>query len=146
MDSRLDVDPDDPNGHILYTSFGREQINERNELTEFIETAPMLQCVTGEIATRILYDRVYGICQHGDPAVNDPLSLVGYHPKEDLYEGSDLAMLMRKFYKYRIMESFGLSLTEFLQYPMHVVDDLLDIAREGEETKARITREFKADK
>lgn len=145
MDSRLDIDPNDENGHVVFASFGKSQVKYKTALDEFQDTAPMMRPVMADIATRILYDRVYGICQHDDPH-NVALSLEGYYPKEDLYEGSDLAMACRDFYRFNLADGFGISLTEFLEYPAHVAEDLIDIARAGQEVKSKALREFKLDK
>lgn len=141
----MDVDSEDPNGHVVFRSFGRDQINQRTALDDFSDTAPMMRPVTAELATRTLYDEVYGICEHRNPLLNDPLSLVGYHPKEDLYEGSTLAMLCRDFYRYGLASDFGMSLMEFLELPMHVADDLIDIAKEGQTRKAKELKQYKLD-
>ena len=116
----------------------------RTALSEFQETAPMMRPVIAEIATRTLYDKTYGICDHQE-VKDDPLSLVGYHPKEDLYEGSTLAMMIRDFYRFRLAEGFGMSLTEFLDLPLHVTEDIIRVAKAGQETKAKELDSMKKD-
>lgn len=140
----LEIDPDDPNGHVLMASFGRDVIDQRTRLSEFQESAPMMRPVIAEIATRTLYDETYGICDHMH-VKDDPLSLVGYHPKEDLYEGSMVAMMIRDFYRYSLAEGFGISLIEFMDLPLHVTEDIIRVAKAGQEAKSKAMADIKKD-
>lgn len=129
--SRLDIDTEDPEGHVLFSSFSRSQYDEngvpiRNQMDVFISTAPALTPMAAEISMRTIYDMVYGIFNHNEQR-NRPLARVAMHPKEDRIEGSVLYRHIREYHRYGIYEISHLSLLEYLALPRHVANLLRDM-------------------
>lgn len=71
------------------------------------------------------YDRIYGICDHAQVSLQDPLSSIGYHPLEDVEKDSSKRMYITRFRKSRIHERFGLSLKEFFECTRNDAEELL---------------------
>lgn len=79
------------------------------------------------------YDTMYGIANYDGDDVSG-LDYVKMHPAEDVCPNSLLYDAIRKFGKRDIAKTFGLSLTEFLELPRDICEQLftvgLEIAKE----------------
>lgn len=111
--------------------FGLTRLGQRGQLDALLEELPAVRPTTAELITRNYYQTEYGIYDHAKARGDRPLALVALHDKEDVVEGGMLFTYVRAFFNYRLHQR-GLSLNEFLELPYHVVELILDIAREEE--------------
>ncbi|MDH2154356.1 hypothetical protein [Stenotrophomonas sp. GD03657] len=91
-----------------------------------VRKEPMsFDAVAIELAT--LYETKYGLFNHGDPYAKRqrPLALAALHPKEDASRYSPLYARIDKYRRLKIYSATGLSLTEFLNLPRDIVEEIL---------------------
>lgn len=125
----MTLDLNDANGHVGFSSFGLHQLNSSGQIDALLRELPAVRATAAEIITLSCYQTEYEIFNHEKPHPQRPLALVAMHPKEDVMEGGPLYSHVRRYYNYQIYKHFGVSLVDFLELPMHVVDLLYDIAR-----------------
>lgn len=104
-----------------------------NEIVALLRggAATLLNSVDLDIALRETYEQTYGIANYDLPANQGPLGLVRRRPAESYGVGSGLYNFIARFSMYKIHEKFGLSLTEALQLPRHVTDEIFEITSLG---------------
>lgn len=74
------------------------------------------------IAVDSYYETKFGLHDHRRKITNRPLVGVAYHPGEDVISDSLLEEAIRTYDVNKIGEVFKLSLTEFLDLPIDVID------------------------
>lgn len=79
---------------------------------------------------RDLYEEEYGICNHRSISGIRPLSSVAMHPSEDFNTNSKLEEVLALYLQKNIREQYGLSITEFLDLPIDVIDMLIKVSDE----------------
>jgi hypothetical protein len=143
------LDLNDANGHVGFSSFGLHQLNSSGQIDALLRELPAVRATAAEIITLSCYQTEYGIFNHERPHPERPLALVAMHPKEDVVEGGPLYSHIRRYYNYQIYKHFGLSLSEFLELPMHLADLLYDISRadatQHETTQRSVQRQLDLD-
>lgn len=77
-----------------------------------------------------LYESRYGIFNHLSGNKKRPLASVAMHSSEDINLDSLLEEAIRTYVKRDIKEIYHLSLVEFLDLPIDVIQVMLDIATE----------------
>lgn len=81
------------------------------------------------MASRILlnekYDKMYGICDHDLAERTDPLSRVGFHPKEDIISDSLEFQYMLRFKSLKVKDAFGVDFKTFMQLSRASADEML---------------------
>lgn len=84
---------------------------------------------TTVLALREVYETQYGIFNHDAPNVakEAPLALVAMHRKEDAYSYSMERHYLWRFRLHKIPEKWGLSLNQWLELPIFIAEDLLNI-------------------
>lgn len=104
-----------------------------NEIIEILRrgAADTLGAVDLEIVLRESYEQTYGIADHNLTQNQGPLGLVARRPAEAYGVGSGLYNFIARFSMYKIHEKFGLSLTEALQLPRHITDEIFEITSLG---------------
>lgn len=112
-----------------FARFGLDKIGTEGQLDALLRELPAVRPTAAEIISLSCYQTEYGIYNHERRDPQRPLALVAMHPKENAMEGNTLFSHVRKFYNYQIYKNFGLSLTEFMELPPHVVELLYDIAQ-----------------
>jgi hypothetical protein len=116
------------------------------KLSELIATAPKM-CVTD---TRQLllhrYETDFGIYNHDiSDFEKNPLALIRMHSREDSYTGSHLAERIRQYHDRQVWDVTHDPLHVFLNYPRHMVLDILEIADKALRDKtATLVKEGKA--
>lgn len=142
------MDLDSPNGHVGFSSFGLNRIEQEGQLDALIRELPAVRATAAEVITLSCYQTEYGIYNH-DRYDRGPLSLVAQHPKENSMEGGALFVHIRRFFHYRLSKLFGLSLSEFLELPPFVVELLYEIARadatQQDKTHTEVQRQLNLD-
>jgi len=145
----LSLDVYDDNGHVGFARFGLDKLSTDGQLDALLRELPAVRPTAAEIITRACYQTEYGIFNHEQLGSQRPLALVAVHPKEETMEGSPLYKHIRRFYNYQIHAKFGLSLTEFLEMPPHLVELLYDIAgadaTQQEQVGRAVQRQMNAD-
>lgn len=114
------MDPEtDPNGHVLFNSFGLGQAQKQGLIDSYLRDSPAVRPTAAAQLSLMAYQTDYGIFDHINGDANRPLALVALHDKENTYEGGPILSLIRRFNNYRLYEQ-GYSFTEFvdLPYPM----------------------------
>lgn len=111
-----------------FSSFGLNKIDEPGQFDALLRELDAVRPTAAQIISLTCYQTEYEIFNHDRPN-NRPLALVAHHDKEDVLEGGPLYTHIRQFFNYRLHKLFGISLTEFLEYPPHVVEFLYSIAR-----------------
>lgn len=87
------------------------------------------------ILTMESYDLTYGLHSHEDS--NDPLSLIGMHPKENYLHNGRLQTTIRAFRTHKVGTHMHMSLQEFLALPRYVTKMILKECEEAERVEAK---------
>jgi len=127
----LSLTLDDPNGHVGFSRFGLDQLGQEGQFDALLRELPAVRPTAAEMIGLSCYQTEYGIFNHSrvrGPTEQRPLASVALHDKEDVMEGGPLFSHIRRFYQYRLHKLFGLSLNEFLELPLYMVELLYDIA------------------
>jgi hypothetical protein len=140
--SRLSLNYEDPDGHVVFSRFGLTPRNTRSELERLLEELPAVRPTVAEILALSAYQTEYGIYNHQAPDHTRPLALVAMHPKEDVLEGGPLFSHIRRYHQHQIQQHFRLSLVEFLELPPYLVDLLYDITPAESHRTQSITRQI----
>lgn len=81
------------------------------------------------LASRVIinetYDKLYGICDHDLAERVDPLSRVGFHPKEDVMSDSLEFQYMLRFKNLKVKDAFGVDFPTFLKQSRASADEML---------------------
>lgn len=80
------------------------------------------------IALREIYESLYGLCDHNTVGRMKPLSLVTYHPRENVNRYNSLYSFIERFAESGVGSLFNISLMEALQLPRDVYQQLIEIA------------------
>lgn len=75
-----------------------------------------------------LYETEYGIYNHLSGSKNKPLASVAMHSCEDINGGSLLEEAIQTYVSRHIKDIYGLSLVEFLELPIDVMELMFGIA------------------
>jgi hypothetical protein len=123
----------DPDGHVNFATFGYDKLKDRQRYHDLITKTKRMDSHTTTLLWREYYESHFGIFnhdQHGDPklpATYRPLALVALHPKEDSFSYSLLHRFMWKFCQYKIKDTWGYNLSEFLALPWYHTQDIFNI-------------------
>ena len=116
-------------------------------INETLKTLPRLSSIDGRLVMQDLYEAKYGIYNHLDPNNTKLLSSVAMHACEDTTENSILEEIIRSYMVKNIKDLYGLSLIEFLDLPMDIIDLLFKIGNEDiarkDETLKQLEKSFK---
>lgn len=84
---------------------------------------PKLSNVDVKIVLREMYEEFYNIHTHSSKTEGyNPLASVAMHPCENITDHSLLEEAMEDYIKYKILEHFGLSWTEYITQPREIVE------------------------
>lgn len=112
--------------------FGLDKLRQQEpgQLDALLRELPAVRPTTAHRLSTIAYQTEYGIFDHSNPALvkERPLAVVAMHPKEDVIEGGVERSHIRRFFNYRLGETFNLSLKDFFDLPVHVVNFLYELA------------------
>lgn len=120
---------------------GISPYTENSPLYNLIMKGKVKDDYTSQLAFLEEYDRAFGIFDHDKDPENDPLSIIGMHPAEDMITGSRIKSLMDELIACRIPELTHTPLLELMSFPRWVLDGLLKAGR-----SARIKEEIEVDK
>ncbi len=128
--SRLSLNDNDDNGHVLYNSFGLSQAQRSGLIDQLLRESPAVRPVAAAQLSLMAYQTDYGIYDHiHNPDPNRPLALMALHPKENAYEGGPMFSLVRRYHTYRLQE-YGYSLTEFWDLPFPIAMLIIQMAED----------------
>jgi hypothetical protein len=99
---------------------------------------PKLNAVDSAIVLGSAYDVEYGVHNHFKQAIAKPLSSVAFHDVENPNDGSLMETILRIYIAKNIREIYGLSIAEYLEMPVDVVDMLNRSADEENRRKSNI--------
>lgn len=119
---------------MVFSRFGLTHQDEPSQLDTLLRELPAVRPTAAEYIARTSYQTEYGIYDHERLHGHQPLAVVAMHPKEDVIEGGPLFTHIRRYHSHQIYKQFGVSLTEFLELPLHVVELLYAMA-EAEATR-----------
>jgi hypothetical protein len=85
-----------------------------------------LDSISAQIVLGEIYDTEYNICNHDEPG-RSPLSLVGYHTKENYADYGPLHHMVYRYRFFEVYKHFGLSLVEFLQLPREYTELIFEV-------------------
>ena len=98
---------------------------------------PKLNPIDGRIILQDVYETHYGIYNHlQQSSQRRPLASVAMHTCEDVNTNSQLETVLRSYHTRGVKDLFGLSIIEFLELPMDVVDMLFTICSEIQASKS----------
>jgi hypothetical protein len=119
----------DPDGHVNFATFGFEKLKDRQRYHDLITKTKKMDSFTTTLLWREYYETHFGIFNHDDPKAPKyhPLALATLHPKEDSFSYSLLHRFMWKFRQYKIKDTWGYNLTEFLALPWYHTQDIFNI-------------------
>lgn len=117
--SRLSLNEDEGNGHVLFNTFGLAQAQQKGLLDQVLHETPAVRPVAAAQLSLMAYQTDYGIYNHHHPDPERPLAIHAMHPRENAYEGGPILSLVRRFHNYRLAD-MGYRLEEFwqLEYPI----------------------------
>lgn len=104
-------------------------LGKHTQLDVMLRDLPAMIAGNAELAMRVAYDTEYGIHNHATEH-RSPMALVKMHPKEQLIEGGPYYRLVREYHGAKIHKEFGISLTDYLELPRHIMELLLGICKE----------------
>lgn len=137
FNSRLKIDPRDPNGHVTFRSFGLTKEVDTSLLDDFYDNGPQQGSINGELMTRMLYDIDYGIFDHRAKSRERPMAAVAMHPAENIIEGSMQYEVIRNYHRFNINKVFSMSLFDYLELPVNVYHLINDMAQSDAMMKAK---------
>lgn len=125
---------DDPNGHVLFKTFGLAQAQRHGLIDQMLKETPAVRPTAAAQLSLMAYQTDYGIYDHvHNPDPMRPLALGALHDKENTWEGGPMVSLIRRYHTYRIFE-MGYSWDVFseLPYPhaMFVIEMAEDAIRQ----------------
>ena len=74
------------------------------------------------------YETTYGICDHVAVGASRPLALVAMHDAEDSTSGGLLYERIEQYQIKQVSKHFGISLTEFLNFPRDICLKILELS------------------
>lgn len=116
--SRLTLNYEDDNGHVLFNKFGLKQAGQHGLMDQFLREQPAVRPIAARQLGLMAYQTEYGIYDHiNNPDKSRPLALLALHDKENAWEGGPILSMIRRFYTYRIFEQMSLDIFWDLPYP-----------------------------
>ncbi|MNC04045.1 hypothetical protein D3C87_1278450 [compost metagenome] len=129
--SRLSINEDDKNGHVLFGTFGLQQATQHGLIDQLLRETPAVRPTAAAQLSLMAYQTDYGIYDHvTQPDRMRPLALMALHDKENAWEGGPMFSLVRRYHTYRIYEQ-GYSLTEFWDLPYPIAAFILEMAEDA---------------
>ena len=110
----------------MQPEFG-ESVDVVEPIKRLLETSPKLCATDAKLVLLELYENTYGIYNHAVFDPDRPMANVAMHPAEDVSAGSLLDERIEQFADRQVSKFFGMSLTEFLQYPTELCMRILEI-------------------
>jgi hypothetical protein len=106
-----------------------------------------MNSIDGQLVMKDLYETEYGIYDHLSGSKNRPLASVAMHDMEDINDGSLLEEAANKYISKGIYDAFHLTLLEFLELPIDVIELLFSICDSEQSKKSKaisdISKEFR---
>lgn len=93
-----------------------------------MQVAPSLKSSDTALLLLDRYDTTYGIYNHDRPDPDRPLALVAMHTAENASVGSTLYERIDQFADLQVPKHFGLSLTEFFDFPTDICNKILEVS------------------
>lgn len=100
-------------------------------LNDVLERTESLDSSSASVVVSMLYDIAFDIHNHDSPSSTNPLASVMHHEAEHYRETSGLYRSIERYYRQRLNDRFGISLTEYWELPRYVVDMMTDIVIES---------------
>lgn len=122
--------------HISHPFFGID-VDWFDHVFSVVQTLPKMGPVDAQLVMRDLYEGKYGIYNHIGKSKIRPLSSVACHPCEDFNTGSMLESSMTMYIEKRIKDHFGLTLLEYLQQPLDVVEMMNKLSDEYNQKRSK---------
>jgi hypothetical protein len=124
--------------------FGYE-VDSEEFINKLLTTLPVLNSIDSKIMLCDLYEHQYGIYPHLNNGMKSPLSSVIMTEGEDYTTGSLMEEAIRTYVSRGIKDIYGLSIVEFLELPIDVIDVLVQIAGEDQSRKSDILNDIQKD-
>ncbi|ARV77243.1 hypothetical protein FDI21_gp072 [Pseudomonas phage Noxifer] len=142
----MSIDDDDPNGHVLFKTFGLQQAQRHGIIDQMLRDSPAVRPTAAAQLSLMAYQTDYGIYDHiHNPDPNRPLAIMALHPKENSWEGGPMFSLIRRYHTYRIYEQ-GYSWDVFCELPyphaMFVIEMAEDAIRQRDTAADKAQREL----
>ncbi len=96
-------------------------------ISRVVSSVPKLVGINKKIVVQDLYDTEFGIYNHLKRNHNKPLASVAYFECEEFTSNSLLSDVANNYISKDIHKMFGLSLTEFLDFPTHICEELFKV-------------------
>jgi hypothetical protein len=77
-----------------------------------------------------MYENTFKIYNHHVDDRNKPMATVSFHSKEDYTSGGPTENSMNNYIDCEIHKYFGLNYTQFMSYPRHDVEVMMNIAKD----------------
>lgn len=97
-------------------------------IEQFLLTKTLQNGFDLPIVLREAYESMYGICDHETVGRTKPLSLVAYHPRENVNRYNSLYSFIERFAESGIGGLFNISLIEALQLPRDIYQRMIEVA------------------
>ena len=124
-------------GHIGDPNFGLD-VDWNKFLGRVFKHVPKLGCVDAVQLIYNFYDTEYKIYNHAQVNNKRPLASIAFHECENVNDNSLLESVMRMYVVKSIKDIFGLSLVEYMDLPIDIVEMLNSIADKENNKKANV--------
>lgn len=134
------MDEENPNGHVEFETFATAELGNQEQLRAALASTKAMDGYSAQLLNREFYETLYGIHNHADRTLskNRPLASVAIHQAEDTYTYSMLRRYLFRYRHHEINKNWGLSLSEYLNLPWNIANDLFAIDRERIRHETRI--------
>lgn len=85
------------------------------------------------------YETAYGIFNHHQENIEEPMPLIGFRQAESPEYRSSMRSRMEKFVEYEVGKWFNMSWDEFIKHPRHEILMMLDVSRKKIEAVSKAT-------
>lgn len=111
-----------------------------DSIQKLVDTSPKLKLTDVQLLLQDVYESGYGIYNHASNSVDNsrPLALVAMHWAENASEGSVLYERIEQFRERNVYQTFGLSLTEFLDLPRDICIKILESCSKKQATEHNV--------
>lgn len=126
---------------LYYKDTGRPVEKDRMLIDELFKSAPAMRPVMADMITQQAYQQEFGIFDHEQYGEQRPLALIAQHPKEDTYQGGPMFRFIRRYVQFDMRNILGITFNEWSDMPCYLAEQMLKIAEEKIEMKAKNDRE-----
>lgn len=121
--------------HIQLKHFGNAQKGQLSTIDRMLNEVDAMRSTDAEQITRAAYLTDYQL-RDPDCYPGCPMDTVRLYHKTNTYEGGPLITLYRDFIRLGVRENCGITLTEWLELPWWIAQEVKSIAKHITETKA----------